>query len=54
MTKARARHILVPTAVACEDIKTQITQGADFAELARELFAARPAPGPSERRARAG
>ena len=36
MTKARARHILVPTQAACEDLKDQIAGGADFAELARE------------------
>ncbi len=36
MTKARARHILVPTAEACEDLKTQIAGGADFAEMARQ------------------
>ena len=36
MIKARARHILVPTAAACEDLKAQITQGGDFAELARQ------------------
>jgi peptidyl-prolyl cis-trans isomerase C len=34
--KASARHILVKTKEACEDIKTQIAEGADFAELARE------------------
>jgi peptidyl-prolyl cis-trans isomerase C len=34
--KARARHILVNTKEACEDLKTQIGEGADFGELARE------------------
>lgn len=33
--KASARHILVATEQACLDLKTQIEQGADFAELAR-------------------
>lgn len=33
--KASARHILVNTKEACEDLKTQIAEGADFAELAR-------------------
>jgi len=34
MAKARARHILVSTQEACEDIKTQIEGGADFTALA--------------------
>ena len=34
MTTASARHILVPTEEACNDLKTQIEGGADFAELA--------------------
>jgi peptidyl-prolyl cis-trans isomerase C len=34
--KASARHILVNTREACEDLKTQIAEGADFAELARK------------------
>ncbi|MEX0714161.1 MAG: peptidylprolyl isomerase [Pirellulales bacterium] len=34
--KASARHILVNTREACEDLKTQIAEGADFAELARQ------------------
>lgn len=33
--KASARHILVATEQACLDLKTQIAEGADFAELAR-------------------
>ena len=36
MPKARARHILVPTKEACEDLKTQIEGGADFAALAKD------------------
>ncbi len=36
MSRARARHILVPTLDACEDLKTQIDDGADFADLARQ------------------
>ena len=36
MAKARARHILVPTQEQCDDLKTQIAAGADFAELARQ------------------
>ena len=34
MTRAAARHILVDTKEKCEDIKKQIENGADFAELA--------------------
>ena len=34
--KARARHILVSTSDACQDLKTQIEGGADFADLARQ------------------
>ncbi len=33
---AKARHILVPTVEACQDLKTQIEGGADFADLARQ------------------
>ena len=36
MTKAAARHILVKTQDKCEDIKSQIEAGGDFAELAKE------------------
>ena len=36
MSRARARHILVESAEKCEDLKTQIGQGADFADLARQ------------------
>ncbi len=34
MTKASARHILVETEDQCQQLKTQIEAGADFAELA--------------------
>ena len=37
MASASARHILVATQEECEDIKKQIENGADFAELAKEL-----------------
>jgi peptidyl-prolyl cis-trans isomerase C len=36
MSRARARHILVSSQEACEDLKTQIEGGADFGELARQ------------------
>ena len=36
MAKATARHILVETKEACEDLKTKIEAGADFAEIARK------------------
>jgi peptidyl-prolyl cis-trans isomerase C len=36
MSKASARHILVPTREACEELKTKLNAGADFAEVARE------------------
>ncbi len=36
MTKATARHILVDTEEECLDLKRQITEGADFADLARK------------------
>jgi peptidyl-prolyl cis-trans isomerase C len=36
MAKARARHILVSTENACNDLKTKIEGGADFAALAKE------------------
>jgi len=36
MPKAAARHILVKSEKACEDLKTQIEGGADFAAVARE------------------
>lgn len=34
--KAKARHILVPDEKACQDLKSQIQGGADFAAVARE------------------
>ena len=34
MTTAAARHILVATEEACQDLKAQIEDGADFAALA--------------------
>lgn len=36
MTEATARHILVDTEAECLDLKSQIDEGADFAELARK------------------
>ncbi len=36
MVRAAARHILVPTEKACQDLKQEIQGGADFAELARK------------------
>ena len=36
MAQATARHILVATADACESLKQQIADGADFADLARQ------------------
>lgn len=36
MNRATARHILVDTQEKCEEIKTQIESGSDFAELAKE------------------
>ena len=36
MPKATARHILVASEDAAQDLKTQIEDGADFAELARQ------------------
>ena len=36
MAKATARHILVDTQDQCEQLKQQILDGSDFAELARE------------------
>ena len=34
--RAKARHILVPTAEVCEDLKTRIAGGVDFADAAKE------------------
>jgi peptidyl-prolyl cis-trans isomerase C len=36
MARATARHILAATQEECEDIKKQIENGADFAELAKD------------------
>ena len=36
MSKATARHILVNSEAECEDLKKQIEEGADFAEVAKE------------------
>lgn len=36
MTTATARHILVDSQQAAEDLKQQIENGADFADLARQ------------------
>jgi peptidyl-prolyl cis-trans isomerase C len=36
MTRAKARHILVPTQAECETLKKQIEGGADFAEVAKK------------------
>lgn len=36
MSIASARHILVPTLEACEDLKSRIEAGEDFAEMARQ------------------
>lgn len=36
MAKAQARHILVKTEEECIDLKQQIADGADFAELAKK------------------
>ena len=36
MTKATARHILVDTLEQCEELKSKIEAGADFAEAAME------------------
>lgn len=35
MATASARHILVPTEEQCNDIKQQIADGADFADMAK-------------------
>lgn len=37
MPTASARHILVETQEACEDLKTQIENGKDFAAIAAEF-----------------
>ena len=39
MATASARHILVETEEVCEDLKTQIEGGGDFAAVAQEFSA---------------
>ena len=39
MSKAAARHILVETEEVCNNLKTQIEGGKDFAEVAAEFSA---------------
>jgi len=36
MSRARARHILVDNAEKCEELKNEIQNGADFAQVAKE------------------
>ncbi|WMS86891.1 peptidylprolyl isomerase [Pleionea litopenaei] len=36
MVRATARHLLVDSEEKCNDIKQQITDGADFAEMAKQ------------------
>ena len=36
MPRARARHILVASQQACEDLKKKIEAGTDFAQMAKE------------------
>lgn len=36
MAQATARHILVSTEEKCQELKTAIEQGADFAQVAKE------------------
>lgn len=36
MTQATARHILVSTEEKCNELKTSIEQGADFAQVAKD------------------
>ncbi len=36
MSKASARHILVNTKEECEELKQQIENGADFADIAKQ------------------
>jgi peptidyl-prolyl cis-trans isomerase C len=36
MATAKARHILVDSEDLCNDLKTQIENGADFAEIAKQ------------------
>ena len=39
MANAEARHILVETEEACNELKERIESGADFAEIAKEFSA---------------
>ena len=39
MANAEARHVLVETEEACNDLKERIESGADFAEIAKEFSA---------------
>jgi peptidyl-prolyl cis-trans isomerase C len=36
MARAKARHILVKTEAQCQQLKDEITGGADFADIARK------------------
>jgi len=36
MTKATARHILVSSEEQCQQLKTEIEAGADFADMAKQ------------------
>ncbi|MCW8891959.1 MAG: peptidylprolyl isomerase, partial [Deltaproteobacteria bacterium] len=36
MAKASARHILVPSEETCNNLKTEIEAGTDFAEVAKQ------------------
>ena len=36
MARARARHILVDSEEKCEQLKNEIAEGADFAEVAKQ------------------
>lgn len=36
MTRARARHILVPSEAVCTDLKGRIAKGEDFATIAKK------------------
>lgn len=36
MSRAQARHILVQDEKTCEDLKTEIESGADFAQVAKQ------------------
>ena len=51
MARATARHILVSSEAKCNELKTAIEGGADFAEVAREHSTIRAATPRSTRRA---